>query len=57
MQAELVGCGDGRKLSCLSPIGKHDYYDDYDDHLDHAVHDDRDDNHDFGPTASIIIIQ
>ena len=57
MQAELVGCGDGRKLSCLSPIGKHDYYDDYDDHLDHAVHDDHDDNHDFGPTASIIIIQ
>ena len=25
LQAELVGCGDGRKLSCLSPIGRHAY--------------------------------
>ena len=22
LQAELVGCGEGRKLSCLSPIGE-----------------------------------
>ena len=30
-QAELVGCGDGRKLSCLSPIG------DYSDYPDHCL--------------------
>ena len=36
LQAELVGCGDGRKLSCLSPIGDH-----IDDHRD------LNDNHDY----------